>query len=101
MAAKRDARGKFLKGSSGHPGGGRAMTPEVKKLFIDLTPTAVRKLKAFVEKGTPLHQLRAIEIILDRSLGRNPKPIVPDAPGGDNANLKALEAEAKIGRSHI
>lgn len=91
---KREKGGKWSKGHSGNPGGGRAMTPEVRQAFVDLTLPAVEELKKILEGKNPALKMKAIEVIFNRSLGANPKPIVDVVPPDAASQLAALEKAA-------
>ena len=83
----RGADGRFVKGNKS---GGRVQMPEeIKQAFRDLTPEAIKTLKQIIGSKTARDsdKLRAVEIILDRALGKAMQSIDLEAAGGISIQL--------------
>lgn len=86
MAAARDAHGRFVKGTSGNPGGRPAIPEGQKELLRDLVPAALEiKRKILLDDNAPLTLRNAVaDSVLDRVYG---KP-VQTTPTEDNGLSK-------------
>lgn len=69
-------RGKpFPKGKSGNPGGRKPLDPEVKDALASALPGAIKKLVELVNCGDPKVEIRAVEVVLERNLGKVSQPL--------------------------
>jgi hypothetical protein len=66
----------FVKGQSGNPGGGFKATKGVVMQARQMSPLALRKLKAVLNDADAPHQAKiaASQVILDRAWGRPAQP---------------------------
>ncbi len=62
----------FKPGQSGNPNGRPKMPEDIKRAFKEMTPIAIEKLKEIIESPNTKEtdRLRAIDIVLDRGLGK-------------------------------
>lgn len=87
MARSKPPEGRrFVKGQSGNPSGKKAIPADVKEAFARMTPKALEVLEKILdnENEDPRIRLRAVEVVLDRHLG---KP-------ADAATMIAIERKA-------
>ena len=72
QARKRDAHGRFVKGTSGNPRGRPKSDEEIKEALKLLVPRAVEVLREIIENPGARDQdrIRAIEIVFDRVYGK-------------------------------
>lgn len=89
----RDEKGRFRLGSSGNPGGKRAMPKEVRLQLLNAVPDAVAALVSLTKSKDHAVRLRAIQTLLERVYGKAQVGVVDEAPKGDKV-LAALEARA-------
>lgn len=90
----RDSRGRFRPGSSGNPGGKRAMPQAVKLKLVNAVPDAVASLVELTKSGDDAVRLRAIQTLLERVYGKAQVGVVDEAPKDGAKQLAALEARA-------
>lgn len=73
------------KGYTGNPGGRPKIPQELKDAFKALSPVAVERLKEILNGEYPdakvSDMIKAIEIVLDRHLGKATQPIDADISG--------------------
>jgi len=71
----------FKPGQSGNPSGRKKMPEDVKRAFKELTPVAIEKLTEMINNPATkdADRLRAIDIVLDRGLGKPSQEINMDA----------------------
>lgn len=76
MAAIRDAKGRFVKGSVGNPRGGKARLPEdARQMLKDALPDAIAVIVARAREGDE----KCAIYICDRVLGKPTQPMDIDA----------------------
>lgn len=70
--AKRDSKGRFVKGSSGNAGGRTKLPDDLKQAFREASPMALETLKRVLldEDAKDSDKIRAAEIVLDRAYGK-------------------------------
>ena len=69
-AAVRDARGMFVKGSTGNPGGRPTAAIEVRELARAHGPECIDKLLEWMRHGDAQSSIAAAKILLDRGFGK-------------------------------
>lgn len=68
--------------AKGNPGGGRPKNdPAVVKALAALTKPAIAKLQELLQCGDQRVEMRAVEVVLERNLGKVPQPVSADGPG--------------------
>lgn len=70
---QRRVDGTFDKGASGNPGG-RPKSKEVRKLFMEEVPHAIKLVRKWRRSGKPELEKAAVATILNRALGKDVKP---------------------------
>jgi len=77
MMQKRDAGGKFIKGTSGNPSGRPATPEDVKTMLKCATAPAVQLLIDTMNdvNTRPDLRVRCAELVLDRVLGKSVQPL--------------------------
>lgn len=70
---KRKADGTYEKGTTGNPGG-RPKSKEVRKLFMEEVPHAIRLVRKWRRSGKVEQEKAAVSVILNRALGKDVKP---------------------------
>jgi hypothetical protein len=100
VEAPRDARGHFLKGQSGNPGGRTKDHRDIQELARSLAPAALRTLGHIMEDKDAPHAARvaAAGIVLDRGYGKPIQPTViaavPFSDLDDGALLQTIMRKA-------
>lgn len=95
---KRDARGRFLKGTSGNSSGRPSMPTDVKQRLISLLPKAIDTIQDLLESPTtkPEVRIKAAEMIVERNLGKAVTPVLTETVGtGSTLSLTEMIACAK------
>lgn len=95
---KRDARGRFLKGTSGNSSGRPSMPTDVKQRLISLLPKAIDTIQSMIEdeKVKPEVRIKAAEMIVERNLGKAVTPVLTETVGtGSTLTLTEMIACAK------
>jgi hypothetical protein len=67
---KRTSKGRFASGVSGNPGGRPKTDEDLLNLFKGKVPHCIDKLFYWLDSDNPKASLTAINIILDRALGK-------------------------------
>lgn len=70
---KRKPDGTYEKGTTGNPGG-RPKSKEVRKLFMEEVPHAIRLVRKWRRSGKVEQEKAAVSVILNRALGKDVKP---------------------------
>jgi hypothetical protein len=84
----RDASGKFVKGSSGNPGGHHLVTHEIRELARQHGPAAIERLVHWMRSADPQASIMAAKILLDRGFGKPAQPITgPNGGALVNVNI--------------
>ena len=85
----RTSAGRFTKGKSGNPGGRKPIPQEFKELAEKYSVTALQKVIEIMqdESNKTADRLRAIEIVLDRGIG---KPLQQMDITSDNEPLQVI-----------
>lgn len=65
-----DDMAKFKKGESGNPGGRPKMSDEARQAFEDMEPEALAELRKLLKSKSEPVRLDAIEVVLERRLGK-------------------------------
>lgn len=89
-AVREPGTGRWVKGHSPNPGGRKPMPAEVREILDASTPNAARRLCAIALDDAHPSQLRAIELVLDRGLGKVAQAVEVSTPDGSVARA-ALE----------
>lgn len=99
MEFKRDAKGRFIKGSKcGNPSGRPKLPTDAKRTLVSMLPKALATLQSLIddEKVKPDVRLRASEIVIERNLGKAVTPVLTETVGeGSTLTLAEMIACAK------
>lgn len=96
--AKRDEKGRFVKGTSGNPTGRPTMPTDVKQRLISLLPKAIDTIQSMIEDEhcKPEVRIKAAEMIVERNLGKAVTPVLTETVGeGSTLTLSEMIACAK------
>lgn len=85
----------FKKGQSGNPGGrpklplGAPSRAEIQAIFASMLPEALERLRTMARSGDERIAIKAVEIIIERNLGRVPEaqPLAPDESKADTVDF--------------
>jgi hypothetical protein len=99
-AIARDARGRFLKGVSGNPGGQHVLTADVRDAARQHGIEAIERLVYWMRSGDSQSSIAAAKILLDRGYGKalqvigspNGAPLVSIALGAAPRTAEELQA---------
>lgn len=93
MAGDRDARGRFLKGKSGNPGGRPAVPDEVKTMLKAAAPGAVQLLiDTIADEGVKIDlRIACAERLLERVYGKPAQPIEGETGGAFEVQIEVVK----------
>ena len=96
---KRDAKGRFIKGTKcGNPDGRPKLPTDAKRTLVSMLPKALATIQSLIddEKVKPDVRLRASEIVIERNLGKAVTPVLTETVGeGSTLTLSEMIACAK------
>ena len=81
---KRDAKGRFIKGTKcGNPDGRPKLPTDAKRTLVSMLPKALATIQSLIddEKVKPDVRLRASEIVIERNLGKAVTPVLTETVG--------------------
>lgn len=83
---QRDAKGRFVKGTSGNPTGRPAVPVKAKEMLISMLPKALNVLQEIIDdpKAKQETKIRAAELVIDRNLGKAVTPVLTETVGKES-----------------
>lgn len=96
---KRDAKGRFIKGTKcGNPDGRPKLPTDAKRTLVSMLPKALATIQEIIDNPTvkPETRMRAAEVVLERNLGKAVTPVLTETVGeGSTLTLAEMIACAK------